>query len=654
MRDYLFIAAALIFSARTVNSQIIVKAPLSPRITGYRIDARLDVSSKTVNGTMEAFWVNKTNDIVPDIFLHLYMNAFRSERTTFNREAGWKPGNDSSLFGRIDLKYFTLRDGKDIKSRIKYIQPDDNNPHDSTVIQILLPEPAKPGDTVFINAGFVTRLPSRIVRTGYSDDFFFVGQWFPKFGVYEHAGMRYSTKGGWNCHQFHERSEFYADHSVYDVRITVPKEYVVGTGGMLMSEAGNDTKTKTQTWRAEDIVDFAWTAWPGFAVYTDQWKHVKITLLIPKTRTEQVQRQFTAVKNALEYFEKNVGPYPWPHVTIVDPPAKGSGASGMEYTTLFTSESVYKLPSWFHILEMTTVHEFGHAYFMGILASNEFEEPWLDEGVNSFWEERIIDHYWGENSGIIDLPMIKIPDKSESRIGYVHSQSRQVASNKEFSWNYPHESYGMLSYEKTATWLYTLMGIIGEDAMNEVFRQYYREWAFKHPCGKDFVNVVNEVVKRIYGDKFGTDMNWFFDETLYGTGICDYKVEGFTNTKGKTSSSNKGKADKSVSMAVADSSQKAVVRLERDGEVMLPVEVAVHFSDGNEIIENWDGKSRFRDYTYYGKKVLWVRIDPEFKNRMDINFINNSMTDEPNRIPERRFSDKLIAFLQLLTSILTL
>ena len=117
MRDYLFIAAALIFSARTVNSQIIVKAPLSPRITGYRIDARLDVSSKTVNGTMEAFWVNKTNDIVPDIFLHLYMNAFRSERTTFNREAGWKPGNDSSLFGRIRFEIFHIKGWKGYKKQ---------------------------------------------------------------------------------------------------------------------------------------------------------------------------------------------------------------------------------------------------------------------------------------------------------------------------------------------------------------------------------------------------------------------------------------------------------------------------------------------------------------------------------------------------------
>ena len=88
--------------------------------------------------------------------------------------------------------------------------------------------------------------------------------------------MRYAVKGGWNCHQFHSNSEFYSNHSVYDVKITLPKNYVVGSGGMLLDESITGEKEKTLTYRAEDIVDFAWTAWPSYAVFTDQWKHVKL------------------------------------------------------------------------------------------------------------------------------------------------------------------------------------------------------------------------------------------------------------------------------------------------------------------------------------------------------------------------------------------
>jgi Peptidase family M1 domain len=648
------------FGLHPLQSQIINQNPLSKRITGYKMEVELNPVTKTIDGIMDAFWVNPSNNAVPDIQLHMYLNAFRSNKSTFYREkeSEGSPGTKEIDFGWIDIKSMTDKKGNDLKSVMKFISPDDNNPDDMTVVDVPLAEAVRPGDTVFIKVNFVSKLPSRIRRTGFNDDFFFVAQWFPKFGVYEPAGMRYAVKGGWNCHQFHNHSEFYSNHSLYDVKISVPKEYVVGTGGMLLDEKETSEGKKIQTWRAEDIVDFAWTAWPGYAVFTDQWKNVKIRLLIPKGRENQVTRQFIAVKNAFEYFNENVGPYPWPYLTIVVPPVKGAGAEGMEYTTIFTSSSAYGLPGYLLIPEMYTIHEFGHVYFMGILASNEFEEPWLDEGVNSFWEERILDHYYGPDAGLFNHPFLKIADETMGRMDYVRSGSRQVISNAEYSWNYPHGTYGIMSYMKTATWLYTLMGIIGEETMNEVFREYYKEWAFRHPSGKDFVNVVNEVVSRIHGNKFGPDMNWFFDQTLYGTGICDYRVAGFYNSRltdftgiadeGNSLIFKKSEKDK-------DSVYIATVQLERLGEVMLPEEVLVHFDNGDQILETWDGKSRYKDFTYTGnRQVDWVKIDPEYKIRMDINYINNSMTADPDRKPLRRYTNKFISFLQFLISFVSL
>jgi aminopeptidase N len=267
-----------------------------------------------------------------------------------------------------------------------------------------------------------------------------------------------------------------------------------------------------------------------------------------------------------------------------------------------------------------------------------------------------MDHYYGENSGMIDHPLLKIADKSLGRISYVHSGGRQAISNKEFSWNYPHGTYGMISYNKTATWLYTLMGIIGEETTNEIFREYYKKWAFRHPSGRDFVNVVNEVVTKIYGNKFGPDMNWFFDETLYGTGICDYKVANIYNNKLEISKFNiQGSDSLDKRLTINDSLNKAVVELERAGEVMLPVDVLVHFNNGEEVLESWDGKSRFKDFVYTGtRKVDWVKIDPEFKIRMDVNYINNSLTLNPDQVNLRRLTDKLISFMQYFINFISL
>jgi hypothetical protein len=330
----------------------------------------------------------------------------------------------------------------------------------------------------------------------------------------------------------------------------------------------------------------------------------------------------------------------------------------MEYTTLFTSASSGFMPVWMHMPEMVTIHEFGHAYFMGILASNEFEEPWLDEGVNSFWEQRIMDHYYGPDGGMLDLPFLKVKDRSLGRSSYVASGSKQAASNGEYSWNYHHGTYGMMSYQKTATWLYTMMGIVGEETTNEIFRQYYTEWAFKHPSGRDFINVVNSVVKKRHGEEFGPDMNWFFDQTTYGTGICDYRVKAFTNSKIRGFEGVRIKDD-SVSIEKGSSKNdtlySSVVQLERLGELMLPVDVLIHFSNGDQVTEKWDGRSRIKDYTYTGtRKVDWVKIDPEYKITMDVNYINNSMTNEPDSAPVRRMSNKLLMFLEFFTHFISL
>jgi hypothetical protein len=645
----------LLFVFNTIHAQIINKVPLSERITGYKIDVKLDTDAKTVSGKMEAYWVNRSSDTVPDIQMHLYMNAFRNNRTTYYKEMRGSPGEDDLDLGWIEIESFEDVNGFNLLPEMEYISPDDGNEADRTVLRVILHEPAKPGDTVFVKIGFETKLPSRIRRTGYSGNYYFVAQWFPKFGVYEPAGMRYAIAGGWNCHQFHATSEFYSDHSVYDVTVTLPANYITGSGGMLISETA-DGSMKTQVFRAEDIVDFAWTAWPDYAVLTDRWNNVNITLLMPKERIMQAERQFTAVKNALEYFGKNVGPYPWPHLTFVDPPSIGAGAGGMEYTTLFTSQSSYFMPSFFYKPEMVTVHEFGHAYFMGIMASNEAEEPWLDEGVNSFWEVRIMDYFYGNNSGRINHPLLKISDATATRLPYVRSAARQAISNNEYSWNYPHGTYDIMSYFKAATWLNTLMGIVGEETINEVFREYYRKWAFRHPSGEDFVNVVNEVVSRDLGDKFGPDMNWFFSQTLYGTGICDYKVHGIGNHKNYKP---QGRSDSDDTSEIAgfnvDSLYFSVAELERIGEIILPVDVLIHFTNGDEVLEKWDGKERYKDFKYTGnREIEWVKIDPEFKISMDVNYNNNSMTMTPQKAPLYRLVNKITAFIEFYLSIMLL
>lgn len=654
MKRYLFLL--LLCLPAMMVGQTIFDRPLSDRITGYDISSTLDPAKHTVSGDMTAWWINKSDKPVNDAMLHMYLNAFSSNKSSFASDGQWSPAGDEG-WGYVKIKSIADGSANDLKKTMRFVSPDDGNIYDRTVLQLTLPEPVMPGDTLKLRIAFESKLPSPIIRTGYNEDFYFVGQWFPKFGVYETAGMRQREADGWNCHQFHPHSEFYSDYSVYNVSVTMPVEFVAGSGGILIEETDNGDSTKTIKWKAEDIVDFAWTAWPGYQVVKKKWRGVDITLLTSEKGLKVADNQFTAAINALEYLDTRVGPYPWPHLTVVDPPVKGSGAGGMEYTTLFTSSGGGMVPSFFKMAESVTVHEFGHAYFMGILASNEFEEPWLDEGVNSYWEQRIVDASYGDGYGWLNLPFLKLSDTDQGRTSYISNPSKQSATNDLPSWMYPHDTYDMMSYSKTAVWLHTLEGLIGTQTMDNIFREYYRRWAFRHPSGRDFIEVVNDVVKNELGDRFGENMNWYFDQVLYGNEICDYRLSGIENHKIRSYS---GIVDgDSVTFKRSDRSGDttylSTVSIERAGGIMLPVKVLVHFDNGDEKMEEWDGKARYKDFEYTGtRQVTWAKIDPFDEIDLDVNRINNSWTDNPRFTAARRMTDKFIYLMQMMISILTI
>ncbi len=322
MKKYFF--GIFLWIPLVLASQVIVDTPLSARLTGYDINAVLDPVTHTVSGDMAAWWVNNSAKPVGDAMMHMYLNAFSSNKSSFNFQGRWSPAGDDG-WGWVKIRSIRDQQGNDLSGSMNFQSPDDGNIHDRTVLQVILAEPVLPGDTLRLRILFDSKLPSPIVRTGYEEDFHFVAQWFPKFGVYETAGMRQREADGWNCHQFHPNSEFYSNHSVYNVAVTMPKEFVAGSGGMVIEEIDLGDSLKKVVWRAEDIVDFAWTAWPGYKELTQKWRGVDIKLLTSEKGLKKADNQFAAVIYALEYLDERVGPYPWPHLTFVDPPVSGTG-----------------------------------------------------------------------------------------------------------------------------------------------------------------------------------------------------------------------------------------------------------------------------------------------------------------------------------------
>src|SRR5215469_1561266 len=188
----------------------------------------------------------------------------------------------------------------DVTDKMQFIQPDDHNADDRTVMQVTLPKPIAPGASVQFQMTFHDQMPEVVERTGYKRDFFMVGQWFPKVGVWWH--------NAWNCHQFHATTEFFADFGTFDVKLTVPQNCVLGSSGDEVARVNNSDGTKTVTYHAEDIHDFAWTADPNFRVAEDTWSgsagKVKIHLLMSPGNLYQTERYLQALKGTLDRFDR--------------------------------------------------------------------------------------------------------------------------------------------------------------------------------------------------------------------------------------------------------------------------------------------------------------------------------------------------------------
>jgi hypothetical protein len=652
----LLVSCILLFTLDTHAQQTIFPQPLSPRIANYTISVSLDAEKKMLHGKETLRWLNTSKDRISELHFHMYLNAFKNSQSTFMTESGGQLRGDRMAaggWGWIDVTSMNVRDDEELKSRIEFIHPDDDNAMDQTVFRVPLSKPVLPNQTITIDIDFTAKLPKVFARTGYSQDYFMCGQWFPKIGVYEPAGMRYATIGQWNCHQFHANSEFYADYGVYDVDMTVPKNYVVGATGILEHDRANGDSTKTYFYHAEDIHDFSWTASPLYKVVEDQWKHVKIRLLIQPDRVAgQAHRYIQSVKAALQYMDEHVGKYPYPNLTIVDPQWGAEGAWGMEYPTLITGGTFWAIPEGLKWTENVTVHEFCHQYFYGMVGSNEFEEAWLDEGFTQYFENRIMDATYGPKTSFVDFMGFHMGDFESSRSGYTGMENPKLAPTFANSWDYKAGGYGSFTYYKSTTFLTTLQRMVGNDVMDEIMKTYFERWKFKHPCSKDFIAVVNEVVHQRLGDKFGKDMNWFFDQMLYGTDVCDYELTYVRDdlvfgTRGIVDSAGVKITPREPYDPKKASTYDSEILVSRLGEVRMPVDVLVHFNDGKEIREHWDGQARWKKFTYTGpNRAVWAKVDPDNVLAIDINVNNNSKTVEPVTQPIWKYTVKFLYWLQ--------
>jgi hypothetical protein len=629
---------------------------LSDRILNYRIEVGLDPVEKTVQGQEVLTWRNQSGQPLQDFCFHLYLNAFKNNRSTFVQESSSRPlwnGVEEipdNYWGYTNIDSIQVAPGQNAIHRqvIKreYIHPDDDNEMDQSVLRIVLDQPLPAGEVIEFQIDFTSRLPRGTRRTGWAQDYFFVAQWFPKIGVVQ--------EGQWNCHQYHQSTEYFADFGVYDVSFTVPADFVVGSTGKRVDQRDNGDGTTTYRYLQEDVHDFAWTGSPRFLERKRRFSdpplpEVDITLLLLPEHRHLEERYFTSIQHALHYYGNWFGAYPYETITVVDP-AYRSNSGGMEYPTFLTGGGSFWAPEKVLSPEGVTIHEVGHQWWYGMSANNEFEESWLDEGLNS-WSESRVQKYAYEPSRFMrrlfgGIPLtfdsVEIPFETGSLASVRRDGKVDVMTRR--AWEYlGRASYRANSYSKPEMILWTLERWLGEELMLEAMSTYFQRYQFKHPTTRDFIETISEVAQQ--------DMGWFFEQTFFSSELVDYGIETATSKKVPDP---KGVFDDDQEESPEEQYLTEVVVKRFEG-AKFPVEVAMVFEDGEEIREEWDGQDRWHRYRVERPaRLKYAEVDPERKLLLDIDPTNNShyaKEEEGFSLATRKWASKWLFWLQNLLEI---
>jgi hypothetical protein len=401
----------------------------------------------------------------------------------------------------------------------------------------------------------------------------------------------------------------------------VPSTYVVVATGVLTNAADAAEGNRTFTYRAEDVHDFAWMADPYMEMTSKHAKledgTVEVRVYARPEQREFARRHLDAAVGTIERFSAWFVPYPWPIMSVIDPPPDAEGASGMEYPTLVTTagDTVFARPG-VRLPEFVTVHEVGHNWFQGMLASNEAVEAWLDEGVNEWADARAMNDLYGARVSAIDWMGWQAEEASFRRAIAADPASlpSPIATAAYAFVDSP--AYGEATYTGTLRALRTLELTFGSDRFAAAMKNYTRAWAFKHPTGRDLYAAISK--------DLGQDLGWFFGPVFHEVGAASFAIRTATcrNAHPPRGIFGDGTGKKTVTDTEAPETGGFVceVVITNTGVMHVPVDIDLKFADGTARREHWDdrGNGNWVRYLFErSSRLVEVWIDPDGKLALD-------------------------------------
>ena len=527
---------------------------------GYKMDVVMDVKNYQYHGKQTLVYTNNSSDTLKKVYYHLYPNAFQP-----GSEMDARIQNIKDPDGRMVTK--TKVDGVEMKeSRIKNLKPNEigflkigNFKQDGvfataktvgTILEVTLAKPLLPNKKTTFTLDFDGQVPIQIRRSGRNNSegvALSMAQWYPKMAEFDFEG--------WHADPYIAR-EFHGVWGNFDVKITIDKNYILGSSGYLQNpnsigfgyeqkgaKVKKDNHSSTLTWHfiAPNVHDFTWAADKDYLHdVVKNSNNVDLHFLYknnPKIIDNWKKMQPIMVK-VMDFYNKKVGNYPYKQYSFIQ-----GGDGGMEYAMCTLMLGNGTLDG----IIGTATHELGHSWFQHILASNESKHPWMDEGFTSYIEDLVLN----------EIAIEKVENPFE---GSYKTYVKLVESGKEQSMSThgdrydENRSYSISSYVKGEIFLAQLGYIIGKENLDKTLIRYFNDFKFKHPTPND--------IKRTAERVSGANLDWYLTDWTTTTNTIDYRIRNVENA--------------------SDGVQKTEVSLERIGRTPMPIDVLVEYTDGTK------------------------------------------------------------------------
>jgi len=511
----------------------------------YVIEVTLNDTLHVLEGFETITYRNNSPDTLKSIFIHLWPNAYRNHETPFAKQL---LENGNTAFHRSKLNQRGFIDHIDFKVDAEVCEWDYEK-NNLELVRLNLNEPLLPGKSISISTPFRVKIPDNFSRMGHYGQSYQISQWYPKPAVYD--------KNGWHPMPYLDQGEFYSEFGNFDVRIALPQNYVVGATGNLQTQTelawmdsiaaatlsnkpskysiqipSSSPNYKTLHYTEENVHDFAWFADKRFHIlkgevelpYTK--RKVVTWSLFTENEYDLWLKSNKYIQDAVYYYSKWVGEYPYQQATAIDGVINAGG--GMEYPGVTVIGGV----STDFELSDVIAHEVGHNWFYGILGTNEREYPWMDEGINSFYEQRYVNEIYPNQKLFENIPrgIAKFLDIDRYKhryladVGYQfvardgNDQPIQLPANQFTTIN-----YGAIVYGKSSIAIGYLEAYLGSGLFDSIMQQYFNAWKFKHPQPED--------LRKTFETISGKNLSWFFDDLIKTDGKIDFSIKNVAVTQ---------------------------------------------------------------------------------------------------------------------------